>query len=143
MSIKVTKGKCSGCRLCRQVCAIYHFNEENPRKAAIGVQAQFPVPGIFTPKVCTQCGLCAKACPEEAIVERDGVWYILEDRCTMCLECVEACPFGVVFVHPEVNIPIKCDWCYECLEVCNTGAITLGKKLSKQAAEGEPETVNS
>lgn len=123
MQIKVNKAACSGCRLCRQICTIYHFNEINPRKAALRIEAKFPVPGTFRPWVCTQCGKCAEACPEDAIDEKDGIYLIDEEKCTRCLVCVDACPLGVMFVHDEVNIPIKCDFCFKCVEVCNTGAI--------------------
>ncbi len=123
MQIKVNKAACSGCRLCRQICTIYHFNEINPRKAALRIEAKFPVPGTFRPWVCTQCGKCAEACPEDAIYEVDGIYYIDKERCTRCLICVDTCPFGVMFVHDEENIPIKCDYCFKCVEVCNTGAI--------------------
>ena len=123
MKIKVNKAACTGCRLCRQICTIYHFDEINPRKAALRIEAKFPVPGTFRPWVCTQCGKCAEACPEDAIYEKDGIYLIDEDKCTRCLICVDACPFGVMMVHDEVNIPIKCDFCFKCTEVCNTGAI--------------------
>lgn len=123
MRIKVNKAACTGCRLCRQICTIYHFDEINPRKAALRIEAKFPVPGTFHPWVCTQCGKCAEACPEDAIYEKNGIYYIDEAKCTRCLICVDACPFGVMFVHDDVNIPIKCDFCFKCTEVCNTGAI--------------------
>ena len=123
MRIKVNAKKCSGCRLCRQICAIHHFEEINPRKAALRIKAKFPSPGKFIPYVCTQCGKCAEACPEGAIYEKDGVYLIDEEKCTNCLLCVEACPFGVMFVHDDVDVPIKCDYCWKCTEVCNTGAI--------------------
>ena len=123
MQIKVNADKCSGCRLCRQICTIYHFDELNPRKAAIGIEALFPVPGKFKPRVCTQCGDCAEVCPEDAIYEKDGVYIIDKEKCTYCLLCVEACPHDVMFLHDDVDIPIKCDFCWKCTEVCNTGAI--------------------
>ena len=123
MQIKVNKAACSGCRLCRQICTIYHFDEINPRKAALRIEAKFPVPGTFRPWVCTQCGKCAEACPEDAIYEKDGIYFIDEGKCTRCLVCVDACPFGVMFVDDEVKIPIKCDFCFKCVEVCNTGAL--------------------
>ena len=123
MQIQVNADKCTGCRLCRQICTIYHFDEINPRKAAIRIEAQFPAPGKFKPWVCDQCGNCAEACPEDAIYKKDGVYIIDEEKCTYCLLCVEACPYDVMFEHDEVGIPIKCDFCWKCTEVCNTGAI--------------------
>ena len=124
MKIKVNKDACSGCRLCRQICAIYHYDETNPRKAALRIEANFPAPGTFKPRVCVQCGKCAEACPEEAIYLEDGVYLIDKEKCTNCQVCVEACPIGVMLVHDDLDTPIKCDFCFKCTEVCNTGALT-------------------
>lgn len=123
MKIKVKKSACTVFRLCRQVCTIYHYNEINPRKAALRIEAKFPEPGTFRPFVCTQCGKCAEACPEGAIYEKGEIYYINEKKCTGCWECIDACPFEVMFVHRDVSYPIKCDFCWKCTEVCNTGAI--------------------
>ncbi|MCD4690702.1 4Fe-4S dicluster domain-containing protein [bacterium] len=125
MKIKVTKENCTGCRLCLQICTIEHFAEVNPKKAAIRVYGEFPEPGIFTPKLCVQCGACARACPVDAIERReDKVYVINPETCTNCGICVEACPFDVMFTHPDAPTPIKCDMCLKCTEVCNTGALT-------------------
>lgn len=125
MKIKVTKEKCTGCKLCQQICAITHYDEINPRKAAIGIDAQFPKPGYFIPKVCVQCGNCEEACPVDAIHrEANGAYVINKDECTDCGMCVDACPFGVIFTHEDAPTPIICNFCMKCTEVCNTGAIT-------------------
>ena len=123
MKIKITKEKCSGCRLCQQICTIMHFNEINPKKAAIGIEPQFPEPGYFVPKLCVQCGVCEKACPEGAIHHEGDAYVIHRDECTNCGICVEACPSGVIFTHAEAPTPIICDFCMKCTEVCNTGAL--------------------
>lgn len=123
MMIEVHKEKCSGCRLCKQICAIYHFNEINPRKSAIAIHAEFPIPGVFTPLLCNQCGKCAQVCPVGAITKEGDAYKISQDLCTLCMECVEVCPDKVMFIHKEVGIPIKCDLCMKCTEVCNTGAL--------------------
>ena len=31
MKIKATKEKCTGCKLCQQICTIEHFAEINPK----------------------------------------------------------------------------------------------------------------
>jgi ferredoxin len=136
MRIKVHKDRCSGCRLCRQICAIEHFNEINPAKAAIRIEAQFPQPGKYRPYVCIQCGKCAEACPEKAISQNEIGAYIVDiGKCNNCGECVSVCPQGVVFKHPEVNHVIICNFCMKCTQLCNTGAIVQWEKREKASAE--------
>ena len=40
---------------------------------------------------CTACGLCADACPQDAITV-DDVAVVDADACTECGACVEECP---------------------------------------------------
>ena len=129
MKLKVEKGHCSGCRLCLQICGIAHFDEINPKKAALRVEARFPEPGYFNPVICVQCGKCAKACPEEAITQVNGArTYVLDrEKCTGCMACVEVCPFQVLNTHATLDHPIKCDDCFECAKVCNTGALIVAE----------------
>jgi hypothetical protein len=49
------------------------------------------------PKKCTQCGLCRKACAEDAIVAGDK-WRIDPGRCIGCGGCVAVCPERAVTV---------------------------------------------
>jgi NADH:ubiquinone oxidoreductase subunit F (NADH-binding)/ferredoxin len=45
------------------------------------------------PGLCTGCTLCAKNCPNEAIIgKRKFAHSIIVDRCTGCGACAEACP---------------------------------------------------
>lgn len=129
MRIKVNKDKCTGCRLCLQICAIEHFSEINPKKAALRIEAKFPDPGKFRPFVCTQCSKCAEVCPEDAIRQNEtGAFIVDEKRCTNCGECVPVCPVGVVFQHPDLDFVIICNFCMMCTEVCNTDAIVKWEK---------------
>lgn len=124
MRIKVKKENCTGCRLCQQICAITRFGVINPKMASIAVIGHFPEPGVFEPKLCTQCGLCAKKCPEGAIHMVGDAYVIDPDECDNCMVCVNVCPIGVIFTHPDAPTPIMCNLCMKCTEVCNTGALT-------------------
>lgn len=129
MRIKVNKSNCTGCRLCRQVCTIEHFNEINPKKAALRIDAKFPNPGTYRPVVCTQCGKCLEACPEGAITKNHiGAHIVDREKCTNCGDCVDACPMDVVFQHPDLDHVIICDFCMRCTEMCNTDAIVKWDK---------------
>ena len=133
MRIKVKRDKCTGCRLCLQICAIEHFNEINPKKAALRIEAKFPVPGKYRPYVCTQCGKCSEACPERAIFQnRLGAYIVDKEKCTNCGQCVEVCPVGVVFQYPDYNSVIICNFCMKCTELCSTGAIVEWQRNSGQ-----------
>lgn len=123
MRIEVHQDKCTGCRLCQQICAIAHFEQINPKMSAIAIKAEFPVPGVYVPMLCNQCGECVEACPMEAIALRDGAYVIDKELCTDCGACVAACPTSVIFEHRGAGAPIICDLCLECTTVCNTGAL--------------------
>ncbi|MDQ7793469.1 MAG: 4Fe-4S binding protein [bacterium] len=119
---------CSGCRVCQLVCALTHVQENNVKKAAIGIRGYFPAPGRYEVEVCDQCGQCATVCPEEAIVLQDGAWTIDSDRCSGCGVCVDSCPRGVIFRHPDRAVPVKCDACGECVPFCSRGVLAIQKE---------------
>ncbi len=137
MQIAVQENKCSGCKLCQQVCAIHHFKEQNPKKAAVKVKAEFPIPGRFTPNLCNQCGDCAYACPNEAIHFQNGAYVIDSELCTLCDECVEACSKNAITYHRGADAPTKCDLCMKCVEICNTGALIAVPRLYQTRTEQE------
>jgi NADH-quinone oxidoreductase subunit F len=49
------------------------------------------------PARCTGCGLCQKACNDNAVIgEKKMTHYIIEDRCIRCGSCAIACRMGAV-----------------------------------------------
>jgi Fe-S-cluster-containing hydrogenase component 2 len=111
--IKVVSSHCTGCRLCTQICAIEHFKEINPKKAAMRVEV----------------------CPEKAIYQReDGAIIVIKEKCTNCGECIPVCRPEVIFQHADLDYVIICDNCFRCTELCNTGAITIYTKAEKESA---------
>jgi Fe-S-cluster-containing hydrogenase component 2 len=117
-----------------QICAISHYNEINPKKAALKIEVRFPQPGLYKPRVCAQCGKCMEICPEGAIYRRDdGAYIVLTEKCTNCGECIPVCKPGVIFQHRDIDHVIICDNCFKCTELCNTGAITIFTKQVKES----------
>ena len=117
-----------------QICAISRYHEINPQKASLRIEAHFPQPGLYMPKVCVQCGKCMEVCPEGAIYRRDDGAYIVRiEDCNNCGECIAVCKPGVIFQHPDVEHVIICDNCFKCTELCNTGAITIVTRPVKES----------
>ncbi len=135
---------CSGCKLCELVCAIQHFEVNNPKKSAIRVMVTYPHPVIHMPIVCSQCKvpICADACPVQALKRVDDVVELDKDICISCMKCVEACPFGAMYIHSDVDNPIKCDLCGgdpQCVAVCPKNVI----RLIPEQILGESRRINN
>ena len=99
MVLQAIHENCSGCGVCRLVCALENFRETNPSKAALRIEGRFPEPGDYRIHLCDQCGVCAEVCPMDAIYMDNGIYIIDEDECNGCMTCVEECPINVVFEH--------------------------------------------
>ena len=66
------------------------------------------IEGFFYPTVdesrCVDCGLCAKKCPVQAIVMKDGYPVWIENECEMCLGCLHRCPmFAIQYGNGKTN----------------------------------------
>ncbi len=46
--------------------------------------------------LCSYCGLCGAACPEQCLTEQ---LFLDFSRCTFCNECVSACPHGAIDLY--------------------------------------------
>jgi NAD-dependent dihydropyrimidine dehydrogenase PreA subunit len=51
---------------------------------------------IVDQQLCTGCGICVDACPNEAIHINEGKAFIDRSKCTDCQICVEVCPTGAL-----------------------------------------------
>jgi ferredoxin len=125
---------CSGCSTCRLACAITNFQEVNPSKSLLRIEARFPAPGKYRVHLCDQCGVCADNCPEDAIQLDDEAFLVDADACTGCLICVEVCPHDVMFEQPDSDVPAKCTLCGECALTCPRGAIVLVEEHNSKVA---------
>ena len=130
--IAVVPEKCSGCRVCEMACAIHRQKINNPKKGRIRVTTIYPHPVVRMPVVCNQCkdAKCISTCPTDAIYKQNGVVKIRHDDCIGCHACVDACPFGAMYVHPDIDVPLKCDLCEDsgqpqCVKMCPTGALVF------------------
>ena len=120
--------KCTGCRLCENVCSIYHEKVSNPSRARIHI-VKWEDAGLYLPMVCQQCEtpICETVCPMGAI-KRDaktGALLIDKDLCVGCNLCVMFCPLGGVIIGKNREI-LKCDLCGGdplCVKFCIPGAL--------------------
>ena len=134
MELKAIHENCSGCGVCRLVCAVENFKEVNPAKAALRIEGRFPAPGDYQIYLCDQCGVCAEVCPVGAIQLENGTYIIDADECTGCMTCVEECPHDVLFEHKSMEVPIKCSLCGECARTCPRNAIVLVENEESEVA---------
>ena len=51
---------------------------------------------LRTPGLCTGCGSCVQYCKEKAIVIRNGISELKEDKCVECGVCVQSCHFDLL-----------------------------------------------
>ena len=134
MKLRTVHEDCSGCSTCRLACAIENFQEVNPSKSLLRIEARFPAPGDYRIHVCDQCGECAESCPEDAIQRQNGIFVVDEDACTGCMICVEVCPHEVMFEQKHSNVPVKCVLCGECARTCPRDAIVLIEDRESEVA---------
>ncbi|MBU6996545.1 MAG: 4Fe-4S binding protein [Theionarchaea archaeon] len=68
---------------CRIVC---------PLGALLGAASRFKPIGIRAGESCTECGLCGRVCPMNAIQD----CRVKNTECTLCMLCVDRCPRGAL-----------------------------------------------
>jgi len=128
MNLLLNHENCSGCGVCRLGCSIVNFKQVTPAKGLLRIEGLFPIPGHYQIHFCDQCGICADACPVDAIAIEDGIYRVNEEECTACHECVAACPKSVMIIKNEDDMPAKCILCGECARVCPREAIMISEE---------------
>ena len=46
---------------------------------------------LYNSEKCLQCGDCLETCPHDAIINREGLFTILENKCLLTGDCVDVC----------------------------------------------------
>ena len=119
--------RCVGCELCMYACS-RRYGEGGLAKSAIHVRSIGGAERGFTVIVCRACQdpPCARACPEDALIRRDGGGVLLNaSKCNGCRVCVSACPFGAIFWDHSIEKPIICVYCGYCVDYCPYNILEL------------------
>jgi len=121
--------KCTGCRLCEQVCSVKHEGVSNPARSRIKI-VKWEQEGRYVPIGCQQCesAPCMAVCPVKAISRDETLNRVMVDYdvCIGCRMCVAICPFGAMLFDILAKRVIKCDLCDGdplCVKFCDVDAI--------------------
>lgn len=127
--LTVDADKCTGCRLCEQVCSVMHEGVSNPAKSRIQV-VKWEQEGIYIPVICKQCedAPCMNVCPVRAISRDPDFGFVKVDHevCIGCRSCVGICPFGAMGYNDTTHQVFKCDLCGgdpQCVRFCEVNAL--------------------
>ncbi len=118
--LKVKKNiECMNCLACVLECAETYFKSKDTDRAALLIAPKRKEPDKTAPVTCVQCGKCAEACPNNAIIQnKQGVYMVNKKLCSGCGDCVEACPFHVMRKPEDSKVAFKCIACGKCASVC-------------------------
>jgi electron transport protein HydN len=149
--VAADKNKCIGCKVCEMACHAWHHVQGN----TVGTASGPVLPKIymrrtsagFVPVQCRHCegAVCAKACPQGAIIFQNDRILVDTEKCGRCNNCEVACPLGAIKVAPadgdnQVGVAAgleqrqfgnKCDLCCGrgqgplCVEACPEKALYL------------------
>ena len=111
--------ECMNCMACVLECSEAYFKTSDPDMAALKIASKRNSPFDTRPVICVQCGECADACPNNAIIQNKmGIYMVNKKLCNGCGDCVEACPFGVMRKPENAKTAFKCIVCGKCAAAC-------------------------
>ena len=122
--------ECTECKACLLKCSFVKESEYNPAKARLDISGKWPeFPELKICRQCKKPA-CVEVCPEDALTQQeDRVIKVDYDLCTECGVCVKACPFDAVMtLDGKIFICDTCDGEYPCTRVCSTEAITKERR---------------
>jgi carbon-monoxide dehydrogenase iron sulfur subunit len=148
--LQVNFEKCTGCRLCENVCSVFHDGVSNPARSRIKV-IKWESEGIYIPMSCQQCqdAPCMIICPVKAISRDEKLSRVVvnQDKCIGCRSCVTVCPFGAMNFNVIDRKVFKCDFCDgdpQCVRFCDMKAVDYieadRESVSKKRAAAEKIT---
>ncbi|MDR0518897.1 MAG: 4Fe-4S binding protein [Clostridiales Family XIII bacterium] len=124
--LKLEKEKCLGCKLCAVVCSAYKEGAYRPSAARLDIQSHYENGGlVYDDRFCILCGICAKNCPEGAIVQEE---YITVDhsKCVGCGTCLEKCPKNAPKIRDKKSyICDTCEGTPNCVRTCPQNALVF------------------
>ena len=114
-----------------------------PKKAPKAAKADAPADDgdLTCADSCVFCGLCAKACPADAIkVDRKAkTWEVSTEDCVKCGACIDKCPKGSLSFggaapaaeaadDGDLTCADSCVFCGLCAKACPADAIEVDRK---------------
>ncbi len=74
--------------------------------------------------LCRGCGICVRACPNHAILMKNGKAFVDQTRCSQCQACVRVCPTGALYVsNTNALVRIENEKESDVIYFENTGAL--------------------
>jgi len=87
---------------------------------------------------------CMMVCPEEAIHKRgDGIVVLNSEICSGCGVCAEACPYEAISMDPQTGLAGKCNLCHHRVDQGLIPACADNVCLAHCIYFGDPEQIKA